>query len=193
MVAGHVIAYRHADPRFPFFWESGFQPGARWHEDGNGPVQYLCDTPDGAWAEFLRHEEISDPDDLETVRRSLWAIDIGTEQLASPDLPPDVETGDADSYPPCREEAVRLRNAGAVGLRARSAALKPGKAGGWRVDGGLQRDAKRDGETIVLFGRRPDLTGWRSTFAGRPDAELLDAVRHFFRPAQSGRTRSSSR
>ncbi len=176
-----MIGFRHADPRYPFFWEDGSQPGARWHGDGEGPVQYLSDTPDGAWAEFLRHEEIHDPEDLLTVRRSLWAVDLGSEELAAVELPTETQIGETDSYAPCREEARRLRGTGASALKARSAALRPGHAGGWRVDGGLRPGAERDGGTIVLFGARPDGTGWRAVFEGRPEEELLAAVRHFGR------------
>ena len=53
-----MILFRHADPRFPFLWETADQPGARWHGDREGPAHYFADTPDGAWAEFLRLEEI---------------------------------------------------------------------------------------------------------------------------------------
>ena len=174
-----MIAYRHADRRFPFLWESDSQPGARWHADGDGPAQYLSDTPDGAWAEFLRHEEIRDAQDLSTVRRSLWAVDIGSEELAGVELSPETLAGGSDSYRPCQAEARRLRAAGTTGLTARSAALEPGMAGGWRVDRGLRQAAERDGETIVLFGARPDATGWRAVFEGRPDEALLAAVRHY--------------
>ena len=66
-----MIAFRHCDRRWPFLWESAVQPQARWHGDGEGPVQYLADTPDGAWAEFLRHEEITDEADLAGVSRAL--------------------------------------------------------------------------------------------------------------------------
>lgn len=174
-----MIAWRNADSRYPFLWEEGVgsQPAARWHAEGEGPVQYLSDTPDGAWAEFLRHEDIRDPEELSYVRRSLWAVDIGSEHLASAELPAETLTGDAGSYSACREEARRLRSAGSSGLMARSAALMPGAAGGWRVDAGLQPGAERDGQTIVLFGGRPDLTGWRAVFEGRPDVTLLAAVR----------------
>lgn len=174
-----MIGFRHADPRFPFLWEGSSQPGARWHGDGEGPVQYFSDTPDGAWAEFLRHEEIHDPEDLLAVRRSLWAVDLGSEEPGAVKLPLETLTGEAESYCACREEARRLRRAGASALRARSAALRPGKAGGWRVCGGLRRSAERNGETIVLFGARPGALGWRAVFKGRPDEELLAAVRHF--------------
>ena len=64
-----MILFRHADPRFPFLWETASQPAGRWHAPGEGPVHYLADTPDGAWAEFLRHEEIRDPEDLAGIRR----------------------------------------------------------------------------------------------------------------------------
>ena len=172
-----VIGFRHADPRYPFLWEGPDQPAARWHAAGDGPAHYFCDTPDGAWGEFLRHEEISDPDDLATIRRAVWAVDLGASFLAEPDLPRDVVTGGYASYPACQAEARRLRRGGARGLRAPAAALQPGGARGWRVDGGLRRGTPRDGVVFVLFGRRPDLVGWRATAAGQPGEELLSVVR----------------
>ena len=84
--------FRHADHRYPFLWESAAQPAGRWHADGDGPCQYLADTPDGAWAEFLRHEEITDPDDLPGITRSLWAVEVpdpvlaGAHHAAAPDM-----------------------------------------------------------------------------------------------------------
>lgn len=172
-----MIGFRHADPRCPFLWEGAGQPAARWHAAGDGPTHYFCDTPDGAWAEFLRHEEISDPDDLPTIRRALWAVDVGDPALASPDLPREVLTGGRRSYPSCQAEASRLRRMGASGLEAPTAALAPGGARGWRVDGGLQPGEPRDGRVFVLFGRRPELVGWRATAAGRPGEDLLAVVR----------------
>ena len=65
-----MIVYRHADPRFPFLWEGNDQPPARWHGQGEGPVQYFADTPDGAWAEFLRHEGIRADAELVNLRRA---------------------------------------------------------------------------------------------------------------------------
>lgn len=172
-----MIGFRHADPRFPFLWEGAAQPAARWHAAGDGPVHYFSDTPDGAWAEFLRHEEIVDPADLTTIRRALWAVDLGNPDLVSPDLSEEVTTGGHASYSACRAEADRLRRAGARGLRSRSAALLPGGARGWRVDAGLRPGAPRDGIVFVLFDRRPDLVGWRAAAAGWPSPELLTAVR----------------
>lgn len=107
-----MIGFRHADPRYPFLWESSDQPAARWHAAGDGPAHYFSDTPDGAWAEFLRHEEILDPADLPTIRRAVWAVDLGEPTLARPVLGRDVVTGGHASYPACQAEARRLRRRG---------------------------------------------------------------------------------
>lgn len=176
-----MIVFRHADPRFPFLWETTEQPPARWHGDSEGPTHYFADTPDGAWAEFLRHEEISIPEDVATIRRALWAIELPHVPAEKPNLPVEKLTGGPETYSNCRAEAHRLRVRGAAGLIARSAALIPGGAHGWRVDGGLQLAAPRDGTVIVLFGRRPDLIGWPATIEGRPSEDLLPRVRHFRR------------
>jgi len=178
-----VIAYRHADRRFPFLWQGPGQPAARWHDAGDPPTQYLSDTPDGAWAEFLRHEEIADPADLLGVRRALWAVDIGDERLPPSDLPAAKLTGGVSTYSACRAEARRVRGLGAPGLMALAAALEPGGAAGWRVRGALQRAEAKDRLTIVLFGERPDLVGWKACDDGRPGEELLDLVRPLRRRA----------
>ena len=173
-----MICYRHCDPRFPFLLEAPAQPGARWNANGDGPVQYLADSPDGAWAEFLRHEEITDSADLAGVRRAMWAIEL-------PELPPDRPRlresqllGGLESYAACQAESRRLRARGAAGLTARSAALLPGGAHGWHVRGGATHAARaRDGQTIVLFGPRDDLVGWCAAHEGRPEDRLLARVR----------------
>lgn len=172
-----MIAYRHADRRYPFLWEGLGQPPARWHAAGDPPTQYLSDTPDGAWAEFLRHEEITDPEDLGTIRRALWAVELDDEPLPASKLARSTLTGGPSSYRACRAEARRLRERGVRGLVATAAALLPGGAAGWRVRGGLQRGTPRDGKTFVLFGERPDLVGWRACDEGRPGPELLEQVR----------------
>jgi hypothetical protein len=174
-----VIVFRHADPRLPFLREDTDQPAGRWHERGEGPAQYFADTPDGAWAEFVRHEEIHDAEDLATIRRAIWAVEIGDEEPAArPALPATAMTGGIGTLGACQTEARRLRAAGATRLEAPSAALVPGGAAGWRVDGGLRPGPARHGRTIVLFGRRPSLVGWRAVHEGRPAGDLLDRVRH---------------
>jgi hypothetical protein len=169
-----MIWFRHADRRFPFLWEGDDQPPARWHGLGDGPAHYLCDTPDGAWAEHLRHEYIDDAADLAGIRRALWAVDVpaGDESKAAelPRLP-------AESHGPCQERARALRVAGARAIAAPSAALVAGGARGQVVDAGLREAPARDGRVLVLYGRRPDLCGWLCADGGRPAARLLPLVR----------------
>ncbi len=181
-----MIVFRHADARFPFLWEHADQPAARWHGAGEGPVQYLTDTPDGAWAEFVRHEEIRDPADLPTVRRAIWAVEISDREAGDePSLPAAILLGGLDSYPRCQAEARRLRDGGATRLAAPSAALVRGGARGWRVHGGQVPGADRDGRVTVLFGARPQLTGWQVAAGGRPEPTLLERVSHFDQSTRS--------
>lgn len=174
-----MIVFRHADPRFPFLWESAAQPPGRWHGEGDGPAHYLADTPHGAWAELLRHEEIREPEDLAGIRRALWAVEVPKLPATRPRLAEEALLAGPDAYPECQAEAARLRKKRATGLRAPSAALLPGRAAGWTVDVGLQPGPPRDGEVYVLFGRRSDLLGWPVVLAGSPPDEVLERVRHF--------------
>ena len=156
-----MILFRHCDSRYPFLWEDGSQPQARWHGAGEGPAHYLSDTPDGAWAEFLRHEELREPEDLQGLTRSIWAVEVpDQDDTAEPNLPEAVLQGGEETYADCQAEARRLRQRGGSALRAPSAALVAGGAGGQRVEGGLQEADPRDGSVLVLFGPRPTLHGW---------------------------------
>ncbi|MGH2378953.1 MAG: RES family NAD+ phosphorylase, partial [Candidatus Limnocylindria bacterium] len=163
----------------PFLWETADQPAARWHGAGEGPAHYLADTPDGAWAEFLRHEHITDPEDLAGISETVWAIEVPDDlRLASPALASATVTGDQRTYPDCRAEGRRIRAAGADGLRTVSAALLPAGATGWRVDGGLRAGTPRDGQVVVLYRRGHELAGWRACAEGRPGTHLLNRVRY---------------
>lgn len=179
-----MLVFRQTDGRYPFLWESAHQPPGRWHGSGEGPAHYFADTPDGAWAEFLRHEEITDPDDLVTIRRQLWAVDIGDGPLERVRVSDAVATGDIDTYPRCQAEARRQRARGARRLLAPSAALVKGAAGGTIVRGGPQPAPARDGHVIVVFGESPSsevasMVGWLAAEAARPSAELLASVHHY--------------
>jgi hypothetical protein len=173
--------FRNCDPAYAFLWESDVQPPARWHAAGRGPVHYLADTPAGAWAELIRHEAITDADDLADVRRALWAVDVPDDDLAAAHrvrLPRPTATGGTDTYDRCQAHADRLRRAGTTAIVAPSAALAPGTAGGHRTDGGLQPATPADGRVVVLFGPRPDLVAWVVVTAAAPPVDLLPAVRH---------------
>jgi hypothetical protein len=173
------IWFRNADRRWPFLWEDDSQPPARWHGPREGPAHYLADTPDGAWAEFLRHEEITDPADLPGIERHLWAIEVPTDEQdpAIADLPRNVLQGGLDSYPECQREARRLRAGGAISLEAPSAALHDGGARGELTRAGLVEADARNGRVRVLYGSRPDLRAWLCAGRGQPSERLLPLVR----------------
>jgi len=173
-----MILFRSVDSRFPFLWESADQPPGRWQGEGEGPTHYLADTPDGAWAEFLRHEGITEPQDVVEIRRGMWTVEAPDEILARPSLSDRTLTGGLESYPACQREARRLRAEGARGLLATSAALKRGSAGGWRIEEGMKRATPRDGNVVALFGGRADLKGWLAAENGHPQPSLLTAVRY---------------
>jgi hypothetical protein len=174
-----VIGYRHCDTRFPFLWSTASQPAARWQAEGSGPANYFADTPTGAWAEFLRHEGIRDPEDLAGVRRSLWAVELPDVAGSIPVLGHEVLTGGLDSYAACQQEAARLRVSGATQLDAPSAALATGSARGWIATPQVERaEGARDGRVVVLFGARPDLVGWPVAEPGSPPERILALVQH---------------
>ena len=174
-----MIVFRQTDARYPFLWEDDTQPPGRWHGPGEGPAHYLADTPDGAWAEFLRHEEITEPADLATIRRQLWAVDIGDEPATAVDVSAAVATGGLDSYPLCQAEARRLRRGGIRRILAPSAALRPGAAAGTLVQNGVRPAPPRDGRVIVVFGSPAGLVGWAAADSARPSEALLPAVRRY--------------
>jgi hypothetical protein len=178
-----MIVFRQTDVRYPFLWEDNAQPAGRWHGHGEGPAHYFADTPDGAWAEFLRHEEIADPDDLATIRRRMWAVDVGEAHAEPVGVPDRVATGNLDTYPRCQAEARRLRAAGARRLLAPSAALVKGAARGTIVRGGPQAALARDGRVVVVFGVPgsigESIVGWVAADAARPPADLLERVHHY--------------
>jgi hypothetical protein len=174
-----VIVFRQVDARYPFLWEDATQPAGRWHADGEGPVHYFADTPDGAWAEFLRHEEITDPDDLSTIRRQIWAVDIGDAPLQRVELPEAVLTGGRDTYSSCQQEARVMRDRGISRVVAVTAALMSGGARAMRVDGGVRVAEPQDGETVVIFGTPSDLRGWIAGNDAAPPPDLIGRVRHY--------------
>lgn len=173
-----MICYRNCDRRWPFLWEIADQPAARWNAAGDGPAQYLADSPYGAWAEFIRHEEIRDEADLMGVSRALWAVDVDMADAVSPGLPDAVMTGGLWTYTACQAEARRLRDRGVTELRAPSAALQPGAASGYRVEMGFVNGPTMDGFIFVLFGARPNVIGWLIVDEGKPPIEALRRTRY---------------
>ena len=172
--------YRQCDSRFAFLWGSARQPPGRWHSDATGPVQYLANTPDGAWAELLRHEEIYEAEDVEGVERALWAVDVEEMPQARPELDDATVRGDRDSYTACQAEAQRLRDLGHEGLVAPSAAIRDVSVRSWEAVGEVNvPGSERPAIVTALFGPRPDLEGWLLVDRGAPPHHVLGHVRHF--------------
>jgi len=174
-----MIAFRHVDARYPFVWDDTRQPAGRWHAGGDGPAHYFADTPDGAWAEFLRHEDITDEADLRTVRRQMWAVEIGDAAAHAVDLPTAVLTGGPETYARCQRYAADARRAGVTRLVARSAALVEGGATGRRIGRAGGDDVERNGRVMVIFGSPADFVGWIAGTDARPSADLLPRVHHY--------------
>jgi len=174
------LGFRHCDSRYPFLRTDSTQPEARWHAAGTGPANYFADTAAGAWAEFLRHEGITDPVDLGGVARSLWVVDLPETGYGAASLALNVLTGDLSSYPACQAEAAALRATGIERIEAPSAALLPDSARGWIADPDERESpSARDGVVWVVFGSAPNLIGWPAVEAGAPPARVLPLVHHF--------------
>lgn len=176
-----MIGFRQCDARCPLLWDDASQPEGRWHGAGEGPAHYFADTPDGAWADFLRHEEIRDPADLATIRRAIWVVDLGDAAAVTPEVPAAIARGDRSTYAACQDAARRLRAAGHRRLRVPAAALQPGGARGHRVDGGSPSASVREGALYVLFGdpAELELVGWPAAVDAAPPRALLARVRHY--------------
>jgi hypothetical protein len=143
--------YRSCDRRFLYVWTTDDQPEARWHGPGEGPCHYLTTSPKGAWAEVIRHEGINEPDDLEDLERALWEI-TAPMPTSRPELSEEVLTGGPSTYLQCQKEARRLRDGGARGLVAPSAALLSRRAEVVTVDeSGLTSESASPSEVVVLF------------------------------------------
>jgi hypothetical protein len=101
------------------------------------------------------------------------------ERIAEPRLFRRILLGSLDTYAACQREARRLRARGATAIVAPAAAIQVGRAGGQLVRGLDLVDAPaREGRTLALVGRRPDLRGWLCVEAGRPTARVLAHVNH---------------
>lgn len=172
-----MILFRLAHPAYPFIWESPSQPAARWHAEQEGPVHYFATTPEGAWAEIIRHEEITEPEDLSGLREmAMWVVRLDEPVLDESALQLDVLTGGLSTYPICQEEARNLRERGSRGMLVPSAALLPGGAFTYAVDDGPQA-LPVPSYVVVLFGPAPHVIGQLASVGGHPRVGLLEHVR----------------
>ena len=168
------LLFRQCDSNYPFLWEDGArQMSQRWNQTGSEPTQYFSDTPEGAWAEFLRHEEIIEPLSAEEFTRDfnrvLWAVEVDITDadseittVSNTDISYDNLIGDASTHLVCQQFAKFKREAGFRWLIAPSAALVPDAPIGLLVrEGRLQPGPIRENKVFVHFGQLPKAVGWR--------------------------------
>ena len=180
------VGFRVCDRRYPFLWEAPRQPAGRWNRAGDQPVHYLATTPTVAWAEWIRHQEIDDPEDLVGVAAALWAVLIpatwGSRDLQAVDLPMEQVLSCAADAQAARLALVdALRRQGAQGLLAPTAAfhhsdhLSPCV----RVCDGLQQQDQLEvpAQVILLWCPATLLPGWCCVPEGSPGPEVLPLVR----------------
>lgn len=168
--------WRACDVRYPFLWADASQGPGRWHGPGEGPCHYLATSAAGAWAEVLRHAEITDEDDVADLEMALWALEAPVP-AHTPALPEAVLVGGLDSYPACRAEARRLRSGGATALRSPTAALRSGRVEQITLtDVGQVHTATVASETFVYFETTGSITGALAAI-GHPNPALLAEVR----------------
>jgi RES domain-containing protein len=125
-------AFRYSDYDTPFWARANTQPG-RWHYPGTEPTQYLCLSPDGSWADRIRHEDLRTEPEVALVRMPLWVVKVDEshivdystfERAEAAGFPPDALID--DDWDRCQDEGERLRELGFRGVLAPSAAL-PGE------------------------------------------------------------------
>ncbi|PZM83454.1 MAG: hypothetical protein DKT66_09885 [Candidatus Melainabacteria bacterium] len=182
------ILFRQSDANYPPLWEDGaFQRAARWHGNGQGPAQYFADTPDGAWAELLRHEEILEPLSAEEFadrfNRTLWAVEVDL-----PDQICDMEKrvsggeliGDELSYNVCQKAAIEAREENYIAIMAPSAALVEEGANGVCVGNGvLNSGPARQGRVFVVFRAMPETICWPCGGTPILNERMISRVRYF--------------
>jgi RES domain-containing protein len=163
---GSVTLFRYTDYDVPFWARTNSRAG-RWHRRGDAPTQYWSMTPEAAWAELIRAENLHSEAEVDLVRMPMWACRVPMVGLV--DLT-DIDVQHAqgitelemvgDDWAPCQALGVKLRDARA-GVIAPCAALD-GHAnatifGGrraidWRDRPALARTVPA---TVVAIGRPP--------------------------------------
>ncbi len=125
----NTTGYRYSSYDTPL-WTRPNSAGGRWHSPGDGPTQYLALSTDGAWAELIRHEELTSEDEISLVHIQMWEIRIDQELvvdystfLKAEAAGFDPEALVDDDYTHCRREGARLRAEGYHGILTPNAAL----------------------------------------------------------------------
>lgn len=181
---GSATLFRYSSYDVPFWVLPNTRPG-RWHVAGDAPTQYWSGSPDAAWAELIRSEELRSEAEVDLVRMPLWVCRFPFAELV--DLR-DISAQKAAGL--TREDLVgeswaACQQAGAVLRQSHSGVIAPAAA----LDGH---------ENVTIFGpKRMTEWGERPALAsavpaaiaavGRPRPGLVESVRQRVDPAGSQR------
>jgi len=180
-VTVELVCYRAAAWLTPLRTRNHGTLGGRFHEPQGRATQYLSLHPLTPWAEVLRNQGITDPDDYADLRIPVWALrvvlpeppallDFDAAAVRS-DLTPEDLVGDDPAA--CRRLAATLRadpDAPRV-LRVPSAAL-PG------TENLVILEPRRSVEYLQAPRRRQQVPAALTSVRARPPAALAPFVRH---------------
>lgn len=168
------MAFRYSSYDVPFWVRPNTLP-QRWNLAGEGCTQYWSLSPEGAWAEHIRANDVTTEAELEEVRIPIWVCRLscmGLIDLRQAEARDHYELTAADLTSPdwsaCQRAATRMRMEGARGLLTPSAALA-------------------DAANVTLFGPRRQITFDRRpalasavpatiVAIGRPPRKLVERV-----------------
>jgi hypothetical protein len=128
-VAFNDVAFRWSNYDTPL-WVRSNSTAHRWNRTREAPTQYLSLSPEGAWAELIRAEELTSAPTVRLVQMPMWVLQVHETHIADYET---FEKAEAAGFPPealvdddherCRAEATRLREHGFRGVLTPSAAL----------------------------------------------------------------------
>jgi RES domain-containing protein len=128
-IAIDEVVYRWSSYDTPL-WARPNTTAQRWNRTREAPTQYASLSPEGAWAELIRAEDLTSVADVRLVSMPLWILHVRETRVADYTT---FEKADAAGFPPdalvdddherCRTEGTRLREHGFRGVLAPSAAL----------------------------------------------------------------------
>lgn len=175
------VAYRATTYDTPLWVSPNSRPG-RWSHPEDGTVAQYC-TLDAASAiaEMVRYENLRQIDEARELRISVWELRVNEGAIADYSTPRRAarqgfawEPLTSDSWGKCREEGLRIMNAGGRGVLAPSAALPQGVA--------LTLFGPR---TEIAWGAEPSLSiqiPARHILHGAPGDHLVRGTRFFDDP-----------
>lgn len=127
--AEDLVAFRYSSYDVPF-WVRPNTYAQRWNVALEEPTQYWSLTPDGAWAELIRFNELTAEDQLDEVRMPIWVCRLSSMGLLDVrelnvrdhySLTPADLT--AEDWSSCQRAATAMRADGVRGILSPSAAL----------------------------------------------------------------------